>query len=400
MDGMDSTGGTHGTGGTGGTDGTGGPVGAAATDAANATDGTGALPVITRVSEGTGVIELDRPRALNALDLRMVRLITRALRQWAGDPAVRSVVVRSTSPKAFCSGGDIRAVREAGMRGDDAAVLAYFSAEYALNALIARYPKPYTAIIDGYAMGGGLGISVHGTARVVTERAVLAMPETAIGFFPDIGASHFLPRLPGALGTYLGLTGVRLPGAAAAECGLATHYVPASDLPALEAALTGGTAAGADARANGVAGGADARADGVAGSAADGATRGEDGPAAVLDRFAVVPPPSEQAAHRAAIDRCFGAGVRDLAGIRARLAAERADRDWAEETLALLDRASPMSLAVTFDLLRAGAGSTLEDCLARELDLARRTAREPDFHEGVRAALIDKDGAPSWSAPA
>lgn len=154
-----------------------------------------APPVTTRVSAGgTGVIELDRPGVLNALDLTMIRLMTDALEGWRGDPAVRSVVVRSTSPKAFCSGGDIRAVRAAALRGDEAAVTAYFSAEYALNAMIARYPKPYTALIDGYAMGGGLGISVHGSARVVTERASLAMPETAIGFFPDIGASYFLPR--------------------------------------------------------------------------------------------------------------------------------------------------------------------------------------------------------------
>lgn len=322
-------------------------------------------PVTARVSAGTGVIELDRPGALNALDLTMVRLITEVLREWRDDDAVRSVVVRSTSPKAFCAGGDIRAVRDAGVRGDDAAVRAYFSAEYALNALIARYPKPYTALIDGYAMGGGLGISVHGSARVVTERAVLAMPETAIGFFPDIGASCFLPRLPGGAGRYLGLTGTRISGAAAVGCGLATHYVHAADLPALEAALFGG---------------------------------GD--PVRTLDAFAATAPPSELAGHREAIDHCFHADVTGLGDIRARLAAQDADRDWADETLAVLDGASPMSLDITFDLLRAGAGSALEDCLARELDLACRTAREPDFHEGVRAALIDKDRRPVWSARA
>jgi enoyl-CoA hydratase len=325
-----------------------------------------APPVVTRVSGRTGVIELDRPAALNALDLRMVELMTRALERWRSDDRVRSVVVRSTSPKAFCAGGDIRAVREAGMRGDDAAVTAYFTAEYGLNALIARYPKPYTAVLDGFAMGGGLGISVHGSVRVVTERAVLAMPETSIGFFPDIGAGYFLPRLPGGLGMYLGLTGTRVSAAAAVECGLATHYVPASDLPAAEAALTGG----------GPGGPAD--------------------PAAVLARFAVAAPPSELAGHRETIDRCFGAQAADLAAVRARLAAEDGDREWADEALAALDRASPMSLAVTFDLLRAGAGAGLEDCLARELDLARRTARHPDFHEGVRAALVDKDRDPRW----
>ncbi|MEE4542345.1 enoyl-CoA hydratase/isomerase family protein [Streptomyces sp. V4-01] len=320
-----------------------------------------APPVLTRVDAGTGVIELNRPRALNALDLTMVRLITEALLRWRDDDAVGSVVVRSTSPKAFCAGGDIRAVRDAGVRGDEEAVRRYFSAEYALDLLIARYPKPYTALVDGYAMGGGLGVSVHGSAMAVTERALLAMPESAIGFFPDIGASYFLPRLPGAVGRWLALTGARISGAAALEAGLATHYVPAAELPALEALLLEGAP-----------------------------------PAAALDRFATTPPPSELAGRRAAVDRCFGAP--DLAGVRERLAAQEADREWAEETLAVLGGASPMSLRITWDLLLAGAGSSLEDCLARELDLAVRTAREPDFHEGVRALLIDKDRKPAWSA--
>ncbi|BBB01610.1 putative Enoyl-CoA hydratase/isomerase [Actinacidiphila reveromycinica] len=317
---------------------------------------------------GVGVVELDRPGALNALDLDMARGLGGLLRGWREDPAVRAVVVRSTSPKAFCAGGDILAMRAAGMRGDDAAVRAYFSTEYALNALIAQYPKPYTALVDGYAMGGGLGISVHGSALVATERAVLAMPETAIGFFPDIGATHFLPRLPGAVGWYIGLTGVRLSGAAAVESGLATHYVPAADLPALEEALTG---------AGGVR------------------------PDAVLERFAVAAPPSELAGHRAAIERCFSAP--DLARVRGRLVAEAADVDapdraWAEDTLAVLDAASPMSLDITFDLLRAGADASLAECLANELESACRTAREPDFHEGVRAALVDKDRTPVWTS--
>ncbi|MFJ2955218.1 enoyl-CoA hydratase/isomerase family protein [Streptomyces sp. NPDC087270] len=317
-------------------------------------------------ASGVGVLELDRPGALNALDLEMARAIDTTLRGWRQDPAVRSVLVRSTSPKAFCAGGDILAMRAAGLRGDDAAVRTYFSTEYTLNALVAQFPKPYTALVDGYAMGGGLGISVHGSAMVVTERAVLAMPETAIGFFPDIGATYFLPRLPGAVGWYLGLTGVRISGAAAVECGLATHYVPAADLPALEEALTG----------------------------ADGGA-----PDAVLERFAVGAPPSELAGHRAAIERCFSAP--DLAELRDRLTAQTgagdaADRAWAEDTLAVLDRASPMSLELTFGLLRAGAGASLAECLALELESACRTAREPDFHEGVRAALVDKDRSPVW----
>ncbi|WUH94943.1 enoyl-CoA hydratase/isomerase family protein [Streptomyces sp. NBC_00433] len=322
-----------------------------------------AASVRTRVGRaGTAVLELTRPSALNALDLTMVRLMTEALTAWRDDPAVKSVVVRSTSPKAFCAGGDIRAVRAAGLAGDDTAVRGYFSAEYALNALIARYPKPYTALIDGYAMGGGLGISVHGSARVVTERAVLAMPETGIGFFPDIGASWFLPRLPGAFGWYLGLTGARVTGQDAVACGLGTHYVAAADLPALESALTAAC----------------------------------DGPDAVLRDFAAQADALPPAAHADAVARCFS--VPDLARVRAQLAAETRAREWAADTLALLDAASPASLATTVDLLRAGAGSTLEQCLERELDLACRTARTADFHEGVRAALVDKDRKPTWSS--
>jgi enoyl-CoA hydratase len=339
-------------------------------------------PVHRAVTDaGTGLIELNRPTALNALNLEMVEALTETLTGWRDDPAVHSVVVRSTSPKAFCAGGDILAVRSAGMEGDDVAVREYFGAEYALNALIAGYPKPYTAVVDGYAMGGGLGISVHGSAMVVTERAVLAMPETAIGFFPDIGASYFLPRLPGAVGWYLGLTGARISGAAAVRCGLATHFVPAAELPALEQALTG-------------AGREDA--------GQPGAEHGSPGPDAALERFAVAAPSSELDGHRAAIERCFSAP--DLAELRLRLAAEAgtgtagdpAGRSWAEDTLAALDRASPMSLAVTFGLLRAGADASLAECLADELASACRTAREPDFHEGVRAALVDKDRNPVW----
>ncbi|MFI0896233.1 enoyl-CoA hydratase/isomerase family protein [Streptomyces sp. NPDC020983] len=322
----------------------------------------GPAPVQTRVgANGTAVIGLARPAALNALDLTMVRLMTGALTRWRDDPAVRSVLVVSTSPKAFCAGGDIVAVRAAGASGDSAAVRGYFAAEYALNALIARYPKPYTALIDGYAMGGGLGISVHGSARVVTERASLAMPETAIGFFPDIGASHFLPRLPGAYGWYLGLTGARTGGPDAVACGLATHLVPAADLPALQTALTTDPAP----------------------------------PETVLRDFAA--PVPRRPAHADAVARCFAEP--DPARVRALLAAESAEPDWARETLALLDAASPASLAATAALLRAGAGSTLEECLARELELACRTAGSADFQEGVRAALVDKDRKPVWSSP-
>jgi enoyl-CoA hydratase len=318
------------------------------------------VPVKTAVSGGIGSVVLDRPHALNALDLHMVRRMSAALEAWREEPAVRAVVVTSSSPKAFCAGGDIRAVREAGVRGDPDAVRRYFTAEYTLDAAVASYPKPYVSLIDGYALGGGLGISVHGRFRVVTERASLAMPETAIGFFPDVGAGYFLPRLRGATGMYLGLTGTRISGAAAVECGLATHYVDSADLPALQRAL---------------------------------AASGGEGVPEVLDGFSRTPPASELHGHHDAIDRCFSAPGPDE--VLDRLAAE--GTEWAEETLAALRGACPSSLWTTFQLLRRGAGSTLGQCLALDLRLALRVATTHDFTEGVRAVLVDKDRSPAWS---
>ncbi len=316
-------------------------------------------PVRTSVADGIGSIVLDRPTALNALDLAMIRRMSAALDAWRDDAAVRAVVVTSASPKAFCAGGDIRAVREVALRDGPGAVREYFAAEYALDAAIASYPKPYVSLIDGYALGGGLGISVHGAFRVVTERAGLAMPETAIGFFPDIGAGYFLPRLRGATGMYLGLTGNRISGAAAVECGLATHYVDSAELPALERAL-----------------------------AADGGR----GVAAVLDRFARTPGGGELHGLQDAVDRCFGADTPD--GVLELLAAERTE--WADETLAVLRGASPSSLVITHALLSGGAGASVAACLERDLRLAVRVAGLPDFAEGVRAMLVDKDRRPAW----
>ena len=318
------------------------------------------VAVKTSVADGIGSIVLDRPAALNALDLRMVRRMSAALAAWREEDAVRAVVVTSSSPKAFCAGGDIRAVRDAGVRTDGEAVHGYFAAEYALDAAVAAYPKPYVSLIDGYALGGGLGISVHGRHRVVTERAVLAMPETAIGFFPDIGAGHFLPRLRGESGMYLGLTGTRVSGAAAVECGLATHYVHSADLPALEKAL-----------------------------AEDGGRQVE----AVLAGFASAAPPSELRGNEEAVDRCFGAPT--LEEVLSRLEAE--GTEWADETLAALRRVSPTALLLTFEVVRRGAGSSLAECFARDLRLAQRVATTRDFSEGVRAALVDRDNAPVWS---
>jgi enoyl-CoA hydratase/carnithine racemase len=306
-----------------------------------------------------GHILLDRPKALNALDLGMIRAVAAALNAWRHDPAVHAVVVEGAGGRAFCAGGDIRVVRAHAMAGEAAEIEAFFAEEYALNLAIAEYPKPYVALIDGICMGGGIGLSVHGAFRVTSETGLFAMPETAIAMFPDVGATHVLPRLPGALGLYLGLTGTRLSGADAVHAGIATHLVGKARLAGLRAEIA----------AHGVA-----------------------AIAAAAERL----PPFTLAPHRAAIDRCFGADT--LGEMVARLEAE--DTDWARETLAALRSMSPSSLVWSFAAIRRGAGLTLRDALKAELALTRHVTAHPDFAEGVRAMVVDKDRAPKWSPPA
>ena len=311
--------------------------------------------VISRRVGRVGHILLNRPRILNALDAAMIERVAAALEEWREDPAVHAVVVEGAGGRAFCAGGDIRAVRAASLAGEYDQIEAFFAAEYALNQAIADYPKPYVALIDGICMGGGIGLSVHGSARVVTEQAMFAMPETGIGLFPDIGASYLLPRLRGQSGLYMALTGARLTGADAAFVGLATHFTTRDDLAGLPDALA----------ANGV---------------------------AVLSG-ACAPFDAPIAAHMDAIDRCFSAD--SVMGIAERLAAE--DDEWSRQTNLTLRAMSPSSVLWTFELVRAGAGRTLPECLAAELALTRRVTKHPDFLEGVRAMVVDKDRKPRWS---
>jgi enoyl-CoA hydratase len=312
--------------------------------------------VIATLDGRTGHLLLNRPRTLNALDHGMVEALSEYLTAWRDDPAIHAVVIEGAGERAFCAGGDIRAVRDAALAGDAALIERFFAEEYQLNQLIAGYPKPYVALIDGFCMGGGVGISVHGAFRVTTEAGVFAMPETAIALFPDVGGSYVLPRLPGALGMYLGLTGARLTGADAVHAGLATHFVRRVALPSLRVDL--------------------AR-DGVA----------------VIAAYADALPPFSLAPQRAAIDRCFGQD--SVPGIIAALQDE--GTEWARETLAVLARMSPASLIWSHRIIRDGAGRTLPQCLAAELALTREVTRHPDFAEGVRAMVIDKDRAPKWA---
>ncbi len=305
-----------------------------------------------------GHILLNRPKALNALDLPMLGAITAALQRWADDPAVHAVVVEGAGDRAFCAGGDIRAIRTLAMAGERAEVERFFADEYALNAMIAEYPKPYVSLIDGICMGGGIGVSVHGQIRVASEAAMFAMPETAIAMFPDVGATYMLPRLPGALGMYLGLTGARLQGADAVHAGIATHFVPRPAIGTLRQAIA------------------------------------QDGVAAIAPQAQVLPPFS-LAPHRSRIDHCFGAD--SVAETLSRLDSDGGA--WAMETLATLRAMSPSAVVWSFELIRRGARQTLRECLAMELRATRGVTAHADFAEGVRAMVVDKDRKPKF-APA
>ena len=313
--------------------------------------------VLMRRDGTIGTVLMNRPRALNALDIGMIRGLQQAIDAWRSEAAVKLVLLEGAGGKAFCAGGDVRGIRDFAIAGDTAAIEAFFAEEYAVNRGIARFGKPWISFIDGVCMGGGIGVSVHNGPRIATEKALLAMPETAIALFPDVGTSFVLPRLPDGLGFWLALTGARLKGADAVHAGLATHFVRSERLPDLKAALV-------------------------------------DGDAAVVERFADAPPPASFDAHREAIRRCYD-GAADLSSVLRALAAE--GTEWAAEQTAILRRMSPTSLAVSLELLRRGADADLDECLEMELALTRTVVNQhPDFREGVRAVLVDKDNAPSW----
>jgi enoyl-CoA hydratase len=301
-----------------------------------------------------GRIRLRRPQALNALTLGMIQAIHKAIDAFSADPTVHLLLVDAPE-RGFCAGGDVRDIRTAAMAGDRSAAMIFFSAEYSLVQAIAECPKPFVVLVDGVCMGGGIGISAHGSHRIATERAMFAMPETAIALFPDVGTSFLLPRLPGALGLYMGLTGARMVGADAAHAGLATHFVQRASLPALEAAIV------------------------------------EDG-VAVIASFAEPLPAFSLAASRPVIDAAFSAP--SIEEIITRLEADRSA--FAAETLRMLRQNSPSAVHWSFAIIRAGAHRSLPQALEAELALAVQVSNLPEFFEGVRAVLVDKDRAPNW----
>lgn len=310
-----------------------------------------------------GRLHLNRPKAINSLTLEMVRLIDKGLTEFEGDDSIASVLITGEGERGLCAGGDIIALYESGKaKTGDAAQ--FWAEEYVLNARIADYPKPYVAFMDGITMGGGVGVSAHGGHRIVTDRTRLAMPETGIGFFPDVGGTWILGRAAGEVGTYIGLTGASFGAADAIYAGFADYYMPAGKLGDLIAALAGLPA-------------------GAGGAEVDAAIKvlAEDAPGATI------------AENRAAIDAAFAADT--VEEIIAALEAQ--GTEFAQKTLKTLGQKSPTSLKITLGLLRAARGSKdLKECLDREFAATGLILEGPDFYEGVRAAVIDKDRNPTW----
>lgn len=317
------------------------------------------VEVITRIENGVGRITLNRPQALHALTKEMCAAMDQALIGWADDPAVRLVMIdHAEGTRGFCAGGDIRKVAQSG-RTDGVKAAEFFRVEYTLNHRIKHFPKPYVAILDGVTMGGGVGISVHGSHRIATENTLFAMPETGIGLFPDVGGGWFLPRLEGELGTWLALTGARLKGTDVVAAGIATHFVPAARGVAVKQRLF------------------------------DGAT-----PEQALNDLTQMVEPASFAEHRPVIDSCFcEATVPDI------LRALDGSDAWGWAQGETLRTRSPTSLAVALEQLRRGAAmDSFADVMRMEYRIACHITRTHDFSEGVRAVIEDKDHAPRWAS--
>ena len=302
-------------------------------------------------------LTLNRPAALNALNLGMVRTIHRALWDAAADPDVERVVITGAGDRAFCAGGDVALLARRG-RDDKALYEGFFHDEYRMNQAIARLMTPYVAILDGVTMGGGVGLSIHGPFRIATERTLFAMPETGIGLIPDVGGTHALSRLPGEIGTWLALTGARLKAADCLYAEIATHFVPVERLAVLRDLLNENPEPVGD----------------------------------ILETLRGEPGPSSLEALRDGIDFHFAHD-----SVEAILASLDEGDDWAQAQAAIIRTMSPTSCKLTLAGLRAGADASIEDALIAEYRMVCEIRNGHDFFEGVRAQLLDKDRNPLWS---
>jgi enoyl-CoA hydratase/carnithine racemase len=324
--------------------------------------------ILFEVKDGLGIITLNRPKALNSLSHGMILEMEKVMPRWEKDPAIKAVILRGAGDRAFCAGGDVAGLyRE--MRDNPTGTTRrdFFRDEYIVNRRIYRFAKPWISLIDGIDMGGGVGLSVHGSHSVATEKFLFAMPETTIGLFPDVGGGYFLSRLPGALGTFLALTSHRLKAADALWAGIVQAYVPSARLGELQAAL----------------GAADL-------SGPDSAKKVDK----VIARFAEDPGVPTLPGMMPDIDGCFSA--ESLSEIVAKL--KKQGSVWADKQLAALLKLSPTSMAITLEQLRRCANRSFEDTMTIEYRMSQRCMQKGhDFFEGVRALLIDKDQKPKWT---
>jgi enoyl-CoA hydratase len=315
-----------------------------------------------------GIVTLNRPKALNALTHAMVCALAEKLDAWESDGAVTRVVLTAAGERAFCAGGDIRALYDLGRAGRQQETLAFWRDEYPLNVRIKHYPKPYVSLIDGIVMGGGVGISVNGSHRVAGDRFAFAMPEVGIGFFPDVGATWFLPRLPGEIGTFCALTGGRLEAADAVLAGVATHFVPSARFGDLLEGLCGTVPVDA-----------------------------------LIAAFAEPGPEGRKmAAQRALIDALFAfdrveevLAALDRTGVGER-AEGKAAAEWARAQADIIRQKSPLSLKIALAQVRRGREWDFDACMRTEFRIVSRIVYGHDFYEGVRAVIVDKDNAPRW----
>jgi enoyl-CoA hydratase len=305
-----------------------------------------------------GRLRLNRPKALHALNIRMCRTMLAALQEWRGDTSVEAVLIDHAEGRGFCAGGDIRMIAESGA-GDAREAREFFRIEYQLNHTLFTSAKPVVAFMDGITMGGGVGISAPAKFRVATENTKFAMPETGIGLFPDVGGGWYLSRLPGRLGEYLALTGHRIDGAECVALGLATHYLPSAALDDAKRRIAEGEA-----------------------------------PGDVLDSLSAEVPEARLLAHREEINRLFASDTLEDV-----LAALQADGGaWAQAQLATLATKSPQAMKVSLKLILDGrAMGTFEDEMRQEYAVACKVVQRPDFVEGVRALIVDKDNQPKWN---
>lgn len=313
--------------------------------------------ILYHVQNGVGTITLNRPKALNALSLNMMRELWTLLSGWKNDPDVRVVVLESACEKAFCAGGDIRSIYEAGKAGNFEICDTLFRKEYEFNCLIRNYPKPYISLIHGIVMGGGVGISVNGRIRILSDKVMMAMPEVGIGFFPDVGSTKFLNDTPGKAGLYLAMTGARMTAADALYAGLGTHHIPQDQWSAFKIGLENKDIE------------------------------------ILLAQYAQPLEGSQLAQEQAEIDLHFSwSSVEEIAA-----SLKQGTSSFATATYAALKSKSPLSVKIAFhQLMTRDPQASFEDVMKREFRISQHLMHSPDFYEGVRAALIDKDQSPQW----